>query len=70
MTPLHWASYHGDSKLVQILLKYGARQTLTKKGNSAHTPCYPVDIAGSCGHEKVVKVFCWNVEDEIVKKLK
>lgn len=48
--PLHWAAYYGDEKIVEALLKGGASPALPScKG------IFPIDIAGSFGHTKVVK---------------
>ena len=52
MTCLHWAAYQGDSRLVEVLLNKGAKQSLTTLGNA------PVDIAGFCGHSDAVLSFC------------
>lgn len=40
MTPLHWAAYQGDTDMVELLLKNGAKMIMTKLGDT------PVDMAG------------------------
>ena len=62
MTPLHWAAYQGDEELVQILLDYGAIQSLTTLDNA------PVDIAGFCKHQDVVMTFCQDMEKKFTKE--
>ena len=51
MTPLHWAAYNNDARVVQLLLEKGAKSKLNKKSLA------PVDVAAICGHWTVVDKF-------------
>ena len=57
MTPLHWAAYQSDEIMVSLLLANGARQTMTKLGDT------PVDMAGFCDEENTVDVFLTDFEN-------
>lgn len=52
MTALHWAAYHGDPLLVQMLLDKGAEQS-----PNAHV-ITPVDMAGFMRNTETVRTFC------------
>lgn len=54
MTALHWAAYHGDVDVVNLLLEKRATQEFSKAGST------PVDIAGLAGRKEVVRAFCNN----------
>ena len=63
MTPLHWAAYNDDSKIVYLLLSKGAIMAKNREDNM------PVDIAGFCGNGHVVNIFAEQIElnlDEFV----
>ena len=62
MTPLHWAAYWGDERLVQILVKQGANQTASIHGYT------PVDIAGFCGRKRAVKYIADDLALKILKE--
>ena len=55
MTCLHWAAFNGDPILVTMLLDKGAEQLPNGHGIT------PVDMAGFCDHNIVVKEFCKNL---------
>ena len=59
MTPLHWAVYHKDARLVNLLLKYKAEQKLNYEG------LFPVDIAGIAGNLELVKLFASSLENDL-----
>ena len=61
MTSLHWAAYHGDRDLVQILLRAGAKQTVSKLGYT------PVDIAGFSLRREVVEGLAYDCSIRILK---
>ena len=61
MTSLHWAAYHGDRDLVQILLRAGAKQTVSKLGYT------PVDIAGFSLRREVVEGLAYDYSIRILK---
>ena len=44
MTPLHWAAFHGDPLLVQMLLENGAEMRFNVNDIT------PVDMAGFMGN--------------------
>ena len=54
MTPLHWAAYHGEPKLVWILVAHGATVQSSKHKYT------PVDIAGFMGKVRVVNFLAKN----------
>lgn len=60
MTPLHWAAFHGDADLTQLLLEEGAVQTPNIYGY------YPVDIAGFSKNIEVVLIYCKYLEKQIL----
>ena len=59
MTAMHWAAYHGDDKVVKLLLDKGTEMTFTKLGNT------PVDVAGFSDLPNVVEVFCEHLASRI-----
>ena len=61
MTPLHWAAYQNDEKVVQFLLDNGAWSFKTILGNT------PVDIAGFCKNVGIVRIFCKDLERKILE---
>ena len=60
MTPLHWASFQDDKKLVEFLINNGAWSFKTVLGNT------PIDIAGFCKNTEIVRVFCKDLEKKIL----
>ncbi len=65
MTPLHWAAYHNDFKVVEILLQNDAIQSINRENSM------PVDIAAICKNHKIVKLFADSLNekfDEILHK--
>ena len=52
MTPLHWAAFHGDFKVVEKLLEYIKEDGSECKENKQGM--LPVDIAGMVG-SRVIK---------------
>lgn len=63
MTALHWAAYHGDPYLANILCASGAKETASVHGYT------PVDIAGFCNKKEVVYLFAKNKALVILKTL-
>lgn len=59
MTALHWAVFHKDARLVELLLKNMAEQVFNAEG------LLPVDIAGLSGSEDIVKIFARSLETDI-----
>ena len=59
MTAMHWAAFHGDDKVVKLLLDKGTEMTFTTLGQT------PVDVAGFSNLSKVVEVFCEHLASKI-----
>lgn len=59
MTPLHWAAYQSDEIIIELLLKHGACQVMTKLGDT------PIDVAGYCGEVDTVLIFLRDLEKRI-----
>ena len=59
MTALHWASFHGDPQLVQILLDQDAIQVPNANQIT------PVDMAGFMGNTETVRTFAKWLEKKI-----
>ena len=59
MTPLHWAAFHGDPLLVQILLDHDAMQVPNANQIT------PVDMAGFMGNTETVRTFAKWLEKKI-----
>lgn len=62
MTPLHWACYNDDKKLVEYMLENGAKSLLS------HASSMPIDIAGFMGNRDVIKVFMAHAVNQMVEK--
>ena len=59
MTPLHWAGFHGDPLLVQMLLDHGAKLQFNVNDIT------PVDMAGFMGNAETVRTFTFWLEKKI-----
>lgn len=58
-TALHWAAYHDDVNLVNLLLQNKAKICISQNDFT------PIDIAGFCDNVATVKAFCLNMEAKI-----
>ena len=63
-TALHWAAYHDDVNLVNLLLEKKAKIFISLNDFT------PIDIAGFCDNVDTVKAFCLNMEAKIEARQK